>query len=808
MKRRFAWSDDTATVRNCVIGLARMIGKVNPPVPSYDKDEGSMSDSAAQRSQMILQQLESLPTLPMVALRVLELTSQSRTSARDVVTVIESDPALTTRILRIVHRADGGIRGEINSIERAVVLLGFDAVRNASLAVGVFETFGPHAERGIRPGKFSREEFWKHCLAVACVAELLAEQTPKSARVDPSEAFVAGLLHDIGKVAIDAALPKSFARVVDAAEMLRADIADVERNVIGMDHMVIGKRLAERWMLPAVLRDAIWLHNQSPEALPPNLKNPRLVNIVTLADAAARHAHIGYSGNYTYAIQAASLLDALGLTPAQLDAAQAGLVTRLEPRAKALGLGESSSDDIYRQALVRANAELTRVTDQLATKNRKLGVRAKFFETLASFHDELRPDSPPSAVLYAIAQTATGALDLDAAAAFSVGLGADGLESMVVDRAGEVAQRGLIVPDSDHPFDPRAIEVPAGDGPVHGVDESLEWIAQTLAPRLGGTRCFWIPLVADSACIGGLVWGATGDERSRLGPQSGELSALAAGWALALRTCQIRDEARVVSEQLADANRRLISAQDEVARARTITSIAEIAAGAAHEMNNPLAVIGGRAQLLARVLSDPRFSQLDAKLGSHAQQIAENAERLSGIITELMHYAKPTAPQPQSCDVALALATAVRQAKERAELVDRHMETSGLDVPAVWADPRQLEAAIAEVVINAIQATDASTGRIEIRATHDRYGQKVVVTIEDNGGGMDEATASRAFDPFYSSMPAGRRRGMGLPKALRWIEASGGSLKLDSTPGEGTRAVIVLKVADNAHAALAPVASA
>jgi putative nucleotidyltransferase with HDIG domain len=767
-----------------------------------------MSDSAAQRSQMILQQLESLPTLPTVALRVLELTSQSRTTARDVVTVIESDPALTTRILRIVHRADGGVRGEINSIERAVVLLGFDAVRNAALAVGVFETFGPHAERGIRPGKFSREEFWKHCLAVACAAELLAEQTPKSARVDPSEAFVAGLLHDIGKVAIDAALPKSFARVVDAAEMLRADIADVERNVIGMDHMVIGKRLAERWMLPAVLRDAIWLHNQSPEALPPNLKNPRLVNIVTLADAAARHAHIGYSGNYSHSISTAALLEAVGLTPAQLDSVQSGLVTRLEPRAKALGLGEASSDDIYRQALVRANAELTRVTDQLATKNRKLGVRAKFFETLASFHDELRPDSPPSAVLYAIAQTATGAIDLDAAAAFSVSMGVDGLESMVVDRAGEVLQRGLIEPESDHPFDPQGIDVPAGDGPVHAVDESLEWIAQTLAPRLGGTRCFWIPLVADGACIGGLVWGATGDERSRLSPQASELSALAAGWGLALRTCQIRDEARVVSEQLADANRRLVSAQDEVARARTITSIAEIAAGAAHEMNNPLAVIGGRAQLLARVLSDARFSELDPKLASHAQQIAENAERLSGIITELMHYAKPTPPATQACDVAAVVATALREAKGRAELVDRTVETSASGVPAVWADPRQLEAAITEVVINAIAATDASTGRIEIRATHDRYGRKVVLTIEDNGSGMDEATASRAFDPFYSSMPAGRRRGMGLPKALRWIEAAGGSLKLDSTPGEGTRAVIVLKIADDACAALPPAASA
>src|SRR5262249_51269421 len=92
-----------------------------------------------KRTELLLQQLEQLPTLPTVAVRVLELTSQDRTSAKDVVAVIESDPSLTARILRVVHRADGGLRTDINSIERAVVFLGFEAVRNASLAVGVFE---------------------------------------------------------------------------------------------------------------------------------------------------------------------------------------------------------------------------------------------------------------------------------------------------------------------------------------------------------------------------------------------------------------------------------------------------------------------------------------------------------------------------------------------------------------------------------------------------------------------------------------------------------------------------------------------
>src|SRR5690349_10457365 len=130
-----------------------------------------MADLREKRVELILQQLEDLPTLPAVAVRVLEATADEGSSAKQVVELISSDVALTTRILQLVHRADSGVRGEVNSIERAVVLLGFDAVRSAVLAVSIFQTFGqPDAQR---PGAhFSVEEFWKHSVAVACCAEL------------------------------------------------------------------------------------------------------------------------------------------------------------------------------------------------------------------------------------------------------------------------------------------------------------------------------------------------------------------------------------------------------------------------------------------------------------------------------------------------------------------------------------------------------------------------------------------------------------------------------------------------------------
>jgi len=805
-----------------------------------------MPDLREKRVELILQQLEELPTLPAVALRVLQVTGDDHSSAKDVIQLISSDPPLAARILQLTRRADAGVR-EPASIERAVALLGFDAVRSAVLAVSVFQTFSVPREGEGHAGaasKFNRVEFWAHCLAVGCGAELLAEAKPAggiaAAPTSPSEAFLCGLLHDVGKVALDAVLPKSFSRTVEAADLLRGNIADVERGVIGLDHMVVGKRLAERWQLPAAIRDCAWLHGQPPQALPAGVRNPRLVNLITLADLLAREQHIGYSGNYTFPVSRQSLLDALGLTAAQVVSAMAHLVERIQPRAKALGLGQASADELYQHALAQANRELGRVSSQLAAKNRRLSFRSRFFDTLSHFQGTLRPDAAPQAVLQSIARTAVGALGVNAVAAFSLPPGQDYAEVLLCDEKGEVFETSLVdlpgmgrvteaamaagtqpgidpdrrvgpvsecsvseqsrgnagaKPQAAANREPReASDVAAprtspapGDGPVLPAGESIEWLVSAISPRLSHDKRFWICLEADGACIGGVLWGAPAGEAQRLSPQAQELCALANAWSLALRTAQVREEARTLAEQLADANRRLHDAQSELLRSKAMLSVGEMAAGAAHEMNNPLAVISGRSQLLAQQLLDPKHRAM-------AHLIHEQSHRLSSIITELMDFARPEPPMTRECELSDMVQRALHEAKMHNDPADRTIEVTMGDVPLVFVDERQVSAAMAEVLDNAIQATDRSKGHIAIHAAYDAYSGKVVVSIADDGCGMDEGTAKRAFDPFFSNKPAGRRRGLGLAKALRWIESSGGSIQLESRVGKGTRALMLLPV--------------
>ena len=755
------------------IGPEKCSVTMTPIAPNPDPTQ-------AKRVELILQQMDELPTLPAVAIRVLEATGNESAAAKDIVKLIETDVALTTRILQLVHRADSGVRGEVSSVERAVVLLGFEAVRSAVLALSVFDALSTQSKES----KFSRDQFWKHSVAVACCAELLAEAMiatwGKDAGVTPSEAFVCGLLHDMGKVALDVTLPKSFGRVVEAVDLLRGNIADIERSVIGIDHTVAGKRLAEKWQLPAVIRESIWLHGQLPNGLPAGVSHPRMVNLITLADGLVREQHLGYSGNYSGFVPRTQLLDALSLPAESVEKAMLRLVERIEPRAKSLGLGEETSNELYRDALGKANKELGRVTNTLAVKNRKLQIRAKFFDALAAFQSELRADASPNTILRAIGQTAGEVLDVPCVGVFSLPPSQSFAELLLLDEKGDVFDTTLIDCPGAHPDAPEN-----GDGPVLAIGQNLEWLIGAISPRLPGDQRFWICLTADNRCIGGIVWGATVGESQRLSPQVQELTAIIGGWSLALRTAQIREEARALSEQLADANRRLHTAQNEIVRNRAMISVGEMAAGAAHEMNNPLAVISGRSQLLASQLSEPKQKHA-------ATLIYDQSHRLSEIITELMDFAKPVPPKPTVCDLADLVGRAIHDAKLLDETPDRQIEITIGDVPCVEVDAEQVSAALREIIGNAIQATDDDRGQILIHGAFDFMSNRVVLTITDNGCGMDEETLKRAFDPFFSSRRAGRRRGMGLAKALRWVECSGGTIRQESSVGQGTRTTVLL----------------
>ncbi|MEM6312568.1 MAG: HDOD domain-containing protein, partial [Planctomycetota bacterium] len=668
---------------------------------------------------------------------------------------------------------------------------GFAAVRAAVLTASAV---------GNLANTDTAKTLWQHSLAVACAAEKLAEKLPD---IDTADAFLAGAFHDIGKLAFEALLPKAYQRVIEAVELARDDIAGIERKILGLDHHDLGKRLAEQWQLPDAVRDTAWLHNNA-DTLDDQTAHAPLIRLVTLADRIVRDQHLGYSGNHDFTTKRRALLAAAHIPEADADALALELIELIGGRAAALGIDDDDADgDLYQRALVRANAELGHVSDQLASRNQKLNARTTYFEALAAFNDKLIPDAPRHTVLKAIGASAPNLIGCDTAAAFTVCPGHSSGDVMLLDRTGATLQTNtMAVPAGDASPYPA---VPDDIGPILPVDDDLEWALAPVSPRLGGPNRWWVPLIAEGQIVGGLIWGAGDDEPDRLAALADEIRGLAQSFAIALRMAQVRDEARDASEQLAETARRLQAAQDDALRSKTLMALGQVAAGAAHEMNNPLMVISGRSQLLFQQLKsrDPN-NAVKAKL------IFEQSQKLSEMISQLMEFAQPpkASKQPTSVNDLLKLSFAATQPLIEAGLWQkRTVDTALGDVPAVDVDPHHIADAIAEVLANALQHSPDG-GTITISAAHDATADRVILSIADDGAGMSEQVRQHACDPFFSAKPAGRRRGMGLAKALRRVDAIGGWLKIESRPDQGTRVSILLPATDKPAIAVEALAKA
>lgn len=222
----------------------------------------------------VIQKIKTLPPLVKKASEALAALRDPDVPVNKVVSIIQYDPSMTANILRYCNSPVCGLPRQITSIQQAVVLIGLKKLRTLLLTSAVEKYFS-----GDLPGyEGQRFELWRHCLAVALIAEHVAETTRA---VPPDEAFTAGLLHDIGKVVTSQFLAEERARW-EENPLLAGDFPTLERDVLGMDHMEVGAQVLARWDFPQPFQDVARLHHN-----PPLQDRLDLVGVVHIADVEA-----------------------------------------------------------------------------------------------------------------------------------------------------------------------------------------------------------------------------------------------------------------------------------------------------------------------------------------------------------------------------------------------------------------------------------------------------------------------------------------------------------------------------------------
>lgn len=241
-----------------------------------------------EERRLYIQNVSELRTLPSVVQNILKVANDPESSATDLVTAISNDQSISSMLLRLVNSAFYGNLRNVSSIQRAVVILGFQTVKTMALSVSVFKP--PPGVKSV----FNRKSFWLHSVGVAIAAQRLFEASPAKGGLEKDTVFLSGLLHDIGKVVFDNYFNEEYQAVILKAKNERRWVGDVEKEMLEMDHCEAGYYLAHKWQFPKTVVDAIRRHHGE---IKESGDDGVVVAITHIADHLCRRIKLGSGGD-------------------------------------------------------------------------------------------------------------------------------------------------------------------------------------------------------------------------------------------------------------------------------------------------------------------------------------------------------------------------------------------------------------------------------------------------------------------------------------------------------------------------------
>lgn len=224
--------------------------------------------------KLVVSNIRNLPTPPIVFHQIQKVINDPMVSASQIAKILQEDPAMSVKVLKLTNSAFYGLSREIESVKQAVVIVGLEAIKNLVLSASVLDMF---KDKDI--DQDFQEKFWRHSLAVGFCARLLAKRAKARGIIDPDSAFSGGLLHDIGKVILCCFLAKEYAAVKEEQEKDKeSPTYQIEERVLGYNHAQIGSILAHQWKLPARLTEAVAYHHH-PQISESEELMPYIINV-------------------------------------------------------------------------------------------------------------------------------------------------------------------------------------------------------------------------------------------------------------------------------------------------------------------------------------------------------------------------------------------------------------------------------------------------------------------------------------------------------------------------------------------------
>ncbi|HAA01895.1 MAG TPA: hypothetical protein DCE18_00825 [Syntrophobacteraceae bacterium] len=705
-----------------------------------------------------LSTLKQLPTLPHILLQLIRTCNQDNIKISEIAKVIEKDPSLISKIIKLANSAYFSPSRKIVTAEDAVGFLGTNAIKSMAICSSVYEVFHKTSTNAV----FNMKLFWWHSLKCAIIAKLIAKATKFNGG---DEAFLSGVLHDIGKLVMWVNFPRQYADLLKV-HASQPDLVLAGESQMGATHAEVGAWLLDKWNFQSFIADSVLYHhyplNRILHALP-------LVKMIYVANALSTVSNDGLADGF----EAAQVV--FGFTQTQVESLLSEADGELKSVSESLGI---EIEPQVSKETITTESDRDRRKD-LAQEVRDRSLLLGTIQNLLGAADEqaiLRESYHGIQTLFDVNSVLLLVYNSESQALCGIALPEDTQFAMISDLFVPVQlehslliqclRKGKILDSFSRTSDP----MPAI------LDEQI-------IRFLGREGILCLPMIAYRETVGVMVLGMDSVEYSHLSAQLKLLKMFVDQAALALHVHQLK------RSQVSQLQAERLGASSSMAR-RII-----------HEVNNPLSIIKNYLKILGMKLSTHNLAQDELKI------INEEIDRVALILRKLNSFSDDRVREAEAVDVNELLSDLLKITNE--SLLDHFNVKLHFDLepnlPAIMADRNSLKQIFINLIKNAFEAmTEGGNLRVQTRHIAGGLGDEpllggpdypgyVEIIISDDGPGISEEIKAKLFEPFATTKKD-NHSGLGLSIVHNLVKTLKGTISCESALGKGTTFKIRLPI--------------
>lgn len=705
-----------------------------------------------------IKNLKNLPTLPQILIKLIEACNNEETTPKELSEIISKDPSLSAKIMRLVNSSYLGLNTRIKSIEQAVVYLGSDAIRNMAISASVVQVFS-HMKGG---SLFSLSSFWNHSLMCASIARRIAKE---SSYEYPEEAFLSGLLHDIGKLVLQVNFKEDYAEILKDCEQ-NPDLLIGAEMRLGITHCEVGACLIRQWKFNSLMADAVLYHHEPLDRI---LHTLPLVKIVYVANTLCQK----YDEDRQVAFKAAKMV--FGFSPSHVE--DIVFACREETDDLALAFNIPIEPSVSADKSEPAGEEENKYQKDLLCEVRNLSLLYGTVQNL------LNADSRDS-ILKIVEQGLQILFDVTRSFFFLYEPEKDLLVG-TLPKGNYYAEiiNNLAIPFNNKNLVARSLSKRIVVDSFGYLTDDVKSMADEKIIHLLETKgmlCF--PMFARKKPVGVMVIGIDDSMFHQLSDRIKMLRMLANQAAICIHVEEVRrNQPRIITSERMEAS-----------------SI--IARQIVHEVNNPLGIIKNYIKIVGMNL--PENHSVQNELGI----ISEEVDRVGQIVSQLSFFTRPEVKKLELVDINILLSDFLKIIKKSIldpSKINLHLKL-GSSLPKIVTEKNSLKQILINLIKNAAEAMPDG-GNIYVETKPVSFSGKIFIgdkrkipgeieiTVGDDGPGIPDNIKLRLFEP-YNSLKGEGHFGIGLSIVYNIVKELNGVITFESNKDTGTIFKIVLPI--------------